>query len=388
MSALIVPQAYRAGYALAEKKNRELARRYVTHTMVGDPELDPVLEELADLPSQKFHQYLYTCIEQVEKDMHQVPQVLRDFFDDLENSSPQWLDHKAFRPGVRAFYANADLVLVAFVTGVLVEGFSTLISKSFNMTDRVKKTERRLMQNNRQLLEIFYPHGLERSNEGWKLSFRVRVVHARVRQLLNVYDEWDLDSWGIPISAAHLGYAICTFSQSLLTYSQKVGANFSESEQQSIMDIWRYTGYVMGIPETILYTSREEAKEIKEIGFLCEPSPTVDSVEMANNLIQSIPKVARIDDPREQKKTVDLAYRLSRALIGNKLANDFKYPRSSKFLTLKAFRWKQYRQKLSRGSEGVRFENFDKLVSMSVYEKMGVDYRLQDAVQYDKSSEW
>ncbi len=51
-------------------------------------------------------------------------------------------------------------MLVAFVTGVLVEGFSTLIAKSFNTTGRVAATPRRLMQNNRQLMEIFLPGSL------------------------------------------------------------------------------------------------------------------------------------------------------------------------------------------------------------------------------------
>ena len=38
----------------------------------------------------------------------------------------------------------ADQMLMAFVAGVLVEGFSTLIAKSFNMTGRVAHTKRRL----------------------------------------------------------------------------------------------------------------------------------------------------------------------------------------------------------------------------------------------------
>ena len=69
------------------------------------------------------------------------PQPLRDFFNNLED--PAWLDYEAFRPGIRAFHANVDLMLVAFVTGVLVEGFSTMIAKSFNITGRVASTKRR-----------------------------------------------------------------------------------------------------------------------------------------------------------------------------------------------------------------------------------------------------
>ena len=38
------------------------------------------------------------------------------------------------------------------------------------------------------------------------------------------------------------------------------------------MAVWRYTGYLMGIPETILYTTTAEAEEIYKISYLCEPS--------------------------------------------------------------------------------------------------------------------
>ena len=50
-------------------------------------------------------------------------------------------------------------MLTAFVTGVLVQGFSTLIAKSFSITGRVAMTKRRLQQNNRHMMDIFFPAG-------------------------------------------------------------------------------------------------------------------------------------------------------------------------------------------------------------------------------------
>ena len=45
---------------------------------------------------------------------------------------------------MRSAYSVADPMLVALVAGVLVEGFSTLIARPFNMTGRVAHTKRRL----------------------------------------------------------------------------------------------------------------------------------------------------------------------------------------------------------------------------------------------------
>ena len=122
-------------------------------------------------------------------------------------------------------------MLVAFVTGVLVEGFSTLIAKSFSMTGRVASTKRRLQQNNRHMMDIFFPRGLYRENDGWKLSTRIRFVHSRIRTLLDKSEDWNHEAWGRPVSAAHLGFAISVFSKRLLEYSLQVGAHLDKEER-------------------------------------------------------------------------------------------------------------------------------------------------------------
>ena len=82
-------------------------------------------------------------------------------------------------------------MLVGFVMGVLMEGFSTSIAKSFNMTGRGSSTKRRLQQNNRYIMGTFFPGGVRRENDGWKLSTRIRFVPARTRSLLDKSEEWN-----------------------------------------------------------------------------------------------------------------------------------------------------------------------------------------------------
>ena len=380
------PAAYIEGYKKARLYDQVTADNYIRHTTLGDPVLDPVLEELASLPPDDLHRFIEAGIEQQDKVLRNAPQVLRDFFNNLE--APPWLDHKAFSPGVRVFNANVDLMLIAFVTGVLVEGFATLIAKSFNMTGRVAMTPRRLRQNNRQLVEIFYPGGLLRDGDGWKLSTRVRFVHARIRMLLAKSEEWNHEAWGTPLSAAHLGFAISVFSQRLLEYASLIGAVFNKEEHESVLAVWRYVGYLMGIPETILYTNSEEATKIYRITPMCEPPPDADSVAMANALINSIPGVANITDPVEKKKVIRLAYRLSRAFLGNRLAEAFQYPKNLTIGTLFLYRIKQRLFRLLKRKQLIRLRNFSQLLEISVYDKGGVSYKLPDHVHALKSNDW
>ena len=279
-------------------------------------------------------------------------------------------------------------MLVAFVTGVLVEGFSTLIAKSFNITGRVASTTRRLQQNNRHMMEIFYPGGLYRDGDGWKLSTRIHFVHARIRTLLAKSDDWKHEVWGSPVSAAHLGFALSVFSKRLLDYSLSVGSDLSKEEQESVLCVWRYVGCLMGIPETILYTNAADAERIYKIGYMCEPPPDSDSVAVANMLIRAIPTVADIKDPVEAKKLLDLAYRFSRALIGNELANQFQFSKASTIGMLFSYLMKQRLQRFLKDEQQIRSGNFTQLLQISVYDDGGLSYKMPDHVYTSKSSPW
>ena len=382
------PKAYTEGYAKARKYDQARADNYIKHTTMGDPELDLLMEELtSSLPLEDLHRFIGAGIEQQDEVLRRAPKELRDFFDKI-NTPPLWLDYKAFEPAIRAFNVNVDLMLVAFVTGVLVEGFSTLIAKSFNITGRVGSTTRRLQQNNRHMMEIFFPDGLQRENDGWKLSTRIRFVHTRIRGLLAKSDDWNHEVWGAPVSAAHLGFAISVFSKRLLEYSLLVGARYNQEEKESILSVWRYAGYLMGIPESILYTNGTEAEDIYNMGYLCEPVPDADSIAVANMLIKSIPQVAGIEDPAEQERLTVLAYRLSRALIGDQLAERFQFPKSSTMGTLFMYRMKQRIQRLLKTKQTIRLGNFTQLIQISVYDKKGLSYKMPDHVHTSKSSKW
>ena len=380
------PTAYTAGYAKARQHDQALADNYLRHTLIGDPALDPVMEELSSLNPAHLHRFVAAGIERRNEVLRDAPVALRDFFENIED--PPWLDHETFRPGIRAFHANVDLMLAAFVTGVLVEGFATLISKSFYITGRVGATERRLQQNNRQLLDIFFPGGLNRDGDGWKLSARVRFVHARVRNLLAKSDDWNHEAWGTPVSAAHLGFAISVFSRLLLEYARLLGAKFSKEEYDSVLAVWRYAGHVMGIPDAILYADGPSAERMYRIGRLIEPEPDADAAAVANMLIDSIPKVADIRDPDEQKSVTALARRLSRALIGKTLADHFRYPKTNTIGTLFLFRMKQRLLRMLKSDQFIRSGNFTQMIKISVYDEGGLSYRMPDHVHSSKQSEW
>ena len=264
-----IPTAYIDGYARGREADPERADNYVGHATIGDPLAEAMVADLDSLGREESSRLIGAGMMGDAEALRDAPRSVREFFESMAEP-PDWVDLPSFLPGCRMFHRNTRLVLAGMVGGVLVEGFSTNIAKSFFLTGRLRdQGMRRLKQNNRHMLEIFMPGGMEKHADGWTHSIRVRLVHAKLRHLLAESDEWDIDELGLPISSAHLGFAISSFSARLLKHLKSLGASFDEEERRSFMAVWRYSGYLMGIPETILFRDEADALEIFRICRIC-----------------------------------------------------------------------------------------------------------------------
>ena len=309
------------------------------------------------------------------------------------STPPEWFDPQVVYAGCRKFHAYSDLFLTAFVTDIIVRGFTTLISQSFFITGRLTdRGVRRLRQNIRHLLEIMMPGGLDRHGEGWKLSVRLRLVHARVRQHLLVSEDWDQEAHGMPLSAAHIALASCNFSGMMLWAAGRIGARLNDEERDSFMQIWRYTAWLMGVPDALIFRDEAGAREIFRVGYMCEPPFGVEAIAMANSVINSAPLVIGIEDKDERKALLSYGYRLSRALLGDELADQLMFPKSRTTGTLVYLRMRRRIQEVIdalRGprqrAKGLRTQNFMTMLDISVLDEEGISYRLPDELHGDPS---
>ncbi len=390
-----IPSAYTNGYAKACLHDQAAADNYIRHTTIGDPELDPVMEELSALSQADLHKFVRAGVEQESDVLRTAPKVLRDFFDKVDPPPPPWVDFESFKPGMRAFHENMSNMLIAYAIGSAVEGFSTLVSKSFSITGRVTGlgagAERRLRQNNRHMIEVYYPGGLRRDGDGWKVSTRIRFIHAQMRRLLAESDTWNFDAWGVPLSAAHVGgIALYTFSIRQFEHAISMGAKVSQEQKDSIVRIWRYAGYLLGVPEAILFKNEKEARKIYEIGHLCEPPPDDDAVGVANAVFKAIPAMAGLTEEAQIKGMQRYAYRLSRSLIGNELADRYQYPNTirSRTLVLAYYRMRNRLIQLMKKRQFLKQEAFGQIFESAQYDKGGLSYKMPDHVRATQQSPW
>ena len=389
-----IPSDYRPGYKKALTLDPAMASNYVAHSWVGDPLGDELIKQLNTLPQGEMYRLIKVAIDDPEdKVLRDAPQLLLDLVEEWA-SPPDWVDQSDFSASTRMFHRESRTILLAFVCGVLIEGFTTNIAKSFVITGRVRDSGvRRLMQNNRHMIEIYLPGGLERYGDGWKLSARIRLAHAQVRYLLDNSADWDTPAWGIPISAAHTGFALTAFSARLLNHMKRLGAVYNDEEAKSFMDVWRYSGHLMGIPDTILFRDEKEALKLYDVGLMCEPDTPDESIMMANSLVQSAPLIAGVTDPQARRDLAKLAFRIARALLGNELADELMFPKNTRHGILFQYRMQaRYNRKMNRYFPKLATVNdldrFSGMLDVSVYDDEGITYRLPDHAYSEESSAW
>ena len=390
-----IPSSYQPGYKEALLTDPALAKTYIQHTLIGDPDADALINAISDIDHEEQGEFIKAGMDQDEEKLRDAPQAVRAFFEKI-GTPPTWFDPQSVYPGCSGFHAYSDLFLTAFVTDIIIRGFTTLISQSFFITGRLTDWGvRRLRQNIRHLLEIMLPGGLERHGEGWKLSVRLRLVHAQIRRHLLASEDWDHEAHGMPISTAHVALASCNFSGMMLDSAARIGARLNDEERDSFMQIWRYTAHLMGVPDVLLFRNETEAKEIFRVGYICEPPPGLEAIAMANSVIASAPLVIGIDDRDERDDLSNYGYRLSRSLLGDELADQLMFPESRTagagtlaYLRLRrriqeiidVFRWgKRPRQ---------RARNFITLLHISMLKPDMITYRLPNRLHADAASWW
>ena len=172
-----------------------------------------------------------------------------------------------------------------------------------------------------------------------------------------------------------------------------LGATYNDAEYASFIAVWRYSGYLMGIPETILFQDADEALKLYDIGHMCEPDSPTESVVMAHSLVNSAPLIAGVTEPDARRSLARYVYRISRGLIGKETAESLMYPQLSSFGVVGWFKLQQrYGHILSKLTPGRRqdsnFAKFTSLLDTSLFDEDGIRYSLPDHVYSEESSRW
>ncbi|HEX8715101.1 MAG TPA: oxygenase MpaB family protein, partial [Solirubrobacteraceae bacterium] len=245
----------------------ELRGRLAAGRRRGDPHADALVARFRELPGGAGWKMFERALEHGVDAVEDAPCELRALLEHA-SGSPSWLDLDLVDAGATSFWrVGLPALAPSLIYGSLAFGYQYGdLSRPLAATGRLERmASRRLGETARWVLAVTTPGAMAPGGEGWRSSLRVRLVHALVRRHLLDGEEWDAEAWGVPISASAMmataigGFAIVP--QRALT---DVGAGASAADRESRTALWRWVGYVMGVPPALLPANWREAERLIE----------------------------------------------------------------------------------------------------------------------------
>lgn len=274
--------------AVIAKHGEEAVRPVIDGYLTADDLALDALDDFAALPGASGRRMFQQALDHGIDTVDDPPESLMRLFDELDNR-PDWVDDEQLRRGSVAYFRAGPMVSFALTCSVIAGSEQAYgISRPVVFTGRLADNAYvRAKETTRWLVEAVGPGGLDRFSEGFKLSAQVRLLHAMVRKQCSRSEHWDWDDWGLPMCHTDGLYAISyDFTQAMVDPLLKVGVRFTEQEIEDIYALWRYIGWIMGVPDQLLHRNAAHGRELAEIYLSLDPGADDECRHLVRQLIE------------------------------------------------------------------------------------------------------
>jgi hypothetical protein len=294
----------------------------------GDPLADAAADALAAMPVDLREVTLERALRQgcAPDD----PEALRALLAQCERV-PFWVDFARCDRGGAAFLKSGiagGLILGAYslTAGYLSPAGNKPLAFSGRLTEQAP---RRLAETGRFVQQVSLPGGMRPRAEGWRITVRVRLMHASVRRMLVRSPRWDSAAWGVPINQADSAGTILLFSLVVLDGLDLLGLHMPAGEREDLLHLWRWVAAVIGVDDELRFATEAEARAFWELLTSTQGDPDDDSRALARALLESPVTAAKTPEERRRATRMrDVGYALSRYFLGDRYADALDYPRS------------------------------------------------------------
>lgn len=220
-----------------------------------------------------------------EKD--DVPESVKKLFHQTQ-TLPDWLDYDLIKSGAElCMRSNLDS-LISLRDYCLIGGYDyAYLNKPLVVTEALKKgAVKRLSETLDFWVNVTRYNALEIHQKGYEFAIKTRLIHSYARLSINKhYKNWDTKNWGKPINSWDMMATYIGFSLVFLHSLHKLGNTFSIEEEKGIFHLWKYVGYLLGIPEELLPDNKKQATEYFYLWTSIQPPADKDSVLLAHSLL-------------------------------------------------------------------------------------------------------
>lgn len=216
-----------------------------------------------------------------------VPESVKKLFSQTQHV-PEWLDYDLLKSGAElCMRSNLDS-LISLRDYCLIGGYDyAYLNKPLIVTEALKKgAVKRLSETLDFWVNATRYNALEIHAKGYEFAIKTRLIHSYARlSIKKHYKEWDTENWGEPINSWDMMATYIGFSLVFLHSLKKLGNTFSIEEEKGLFHLWKYVGYLLGIPENLLPDDKKQATEYFYLWTSVQPPADKDSALLAHSLL-------------------------------------------------------------------------------------------------------
>jgi ER-bound oxygenase mpaB/B'/Rubber oxygenase, catalytic domain len=256
------------------------------------------------------------------------PASFRALFDQAEHV-PLWVDWETVDRGGEVLLRAGPLGGIVLALKSLVLGYTSPAgNKPLVFSGRLQENApRRLNETARFVQATITPRAMRPRGEGWQITLKVRLIHAQVRRMILKTGRWDTAAWGSPINQHDQAATLLLFSTIVLEGLRQLGVHIPAAEAEAYIQLWRWSGWVMGVDAELLAATEAEGVRLRELIAATMGEPDQDSRDLTRALLDA--PLRRGETPRE-RANADRAVRfnaaLCRSLLGEAMADKLAVP--------------------------------------------------------------
>ena len=165
---------------------------------------------------------------------------------------------------------------------------SSAINKPLIFTGALKKgAAKRTTETTDFWVKVVGERALENPQNGIRECILIRLMHAyaRVSILKSEHHKWKTEDWGEPLNQWDMVATNLGFSLVFLDGIRSLGVNVKPEEAEGLFHLWKYIGYLLGIPVELLPETEEQAIRELYAWTITQPPADADTQELARALM-------------------------------------------------------------------------------------------------------
>ncbi len=201
---------------------------------------------------------------------------------------PDWFDVDLANIGARLCMRSGTNALIILRDFTLMGGYDfAYLNKPLIFTGALKKgAVKRLKDTLEFWVNVTRENALKINSEAYQLIVRTRLMHSYARlSIKNKTKNWDFENWGEPINSWDMIATYTGFSLVFIQGLKKLGLKISEKEELGLFHLWKYVGYLLGIPSEYLPENRQQAIEQLYLWSSIQDKGDEDSAHLARALL-------------------------------------------------------------------------------------------------------